>query len=621
MSAMTVADVQSTPLGEAAPAQSSERALVVNDFCISVATKNGSGSQTANTTLLRALFKMGIPVSGKNVFPSNIQGMPTWYTIRVSKDNYIGRRPNAEIVVAMNPATALEDLQKVEPGGVFIIADDIKIPLNRTDLSYYQIPAKKLATENESEPKLRTYVANMVYVGVLAQLLGINLNDIESALLYHFRGKRKPVDSNMTVVRLAAEWSAANLTKTDPFCVEKMDKTEGMIMIDGNTAAALGAIYGGVTFAAWYPITPATGLADALNEFLPRLRVDPETKTPTYSILQAEDELAALGMVIGAGWAGARSMTSTSGPGISLMSEFTGYGYFAEVPAVIWDVQRMGPSTGMPTRVSQGDLMPAYWLGHGDSKHPCLLPGSVYECFEFGWVALDLAERLQTPVFVLSDLDLGMNQWMTKPFDYPNRPMDRGKVLTAEDLTRLGLGGFKRYKDTDGDGIAWRTLPGTEHPLAAYFTRGTGHNEEARLSERAEDWENNMARLARKFETARSLVPKPVEDRVAGARVGIIGYGSTDPSIEEARHMLQENGLQTSYLRVRALPLTDEVAQFVQAHDRVYVVEMNSDGQMCQLLRLHVPERAMSIRACNHSDGMPLTANWISSAILGEEQK
>ena len=618
---MTVAEVRSDSAAGAAPAQSSERPPVVNDFCISVATKNGSGSQTANTTLLRALFKMGIPVSGKNVFPSNIQGMPTWYTIRVSRESYIGRRPNAEIVVAMNPATALEDLQKVEPGGIFMIADDIKIPLNRTDLSYYLIPAKKLATDNETEPKLRAYVANMVYVGALAQLLGINLDDIEAALMYHFRGKRKPVDSNMKVVRLAAEWTAANVKKTDPFRVEKMNKTDGMIMIDGNTAAALGAIYGGVTFAAWYPITPATSVADALNEYLPRLRVDPETKAPTYSIIQAEDELAALGMVIGAGWAGARAMTSTSGPGISLMAEFTGYGYFAEIPAVIWDIQRMGPSTGMPTRVSQGDLMAAYWLGHGDSKHPCLLPGSVYECFEFGWVALDLAERLQTPVFVLSDLDLGMNQWMTKPFDYPNRPLDRGKVLSAADLTRLGIGGFKRYKDIDGDGIAWRTLPGTEHPLAAYFTRGTGHNDEARLSERPEDWENNMARLARKFETARSLVPKPVEDRVEGAEVGIIGYGSTDSSILEARHLLQEKGLPTSYLRVRALPLTDEVTQFIHAHKRIYVIEMNSDAQMLQLLRLHAPEASLNLKACNHSDGMPLTANWISTAILEKEKK
>ncbi|MGH2522990.1 MAG: 2-oxoacid:acceptor oxidoreductase family protein, partial [Anaerolineales bacterium] len=344
-------ELHASPSAQPAAANG-QRSPVVNDFSISVATKNGSGSQTANTTLLRALFKMGLPVSGKNLFPSNIQGLPTWYTLRLSHEGFIARRPRAEVVVAMNPATAIEDHQTVEPGGVFMYADDIKMPLNRPDLSYYPIPAKKLSTENETDAKLRTYVANMVYVGALAHLLGISLDDIEAALLFHFKGKRKPVDSNMKVVRAAVEWAAANLTKTDPYRVERMDETEGLIMIDGNTAAALGAIYGGVSFAAWYPITPATSLADALNEYLPRLRMDPETKAATYSIIQAEDEIAALGMVMGAGWAGARAMTSTSGPGISLMSEFAGMGYFAEIPSVIWDIQRMGPSTGMPTRVS-----------------------------------------------------------------------------------------------------------------------------------------------------------------------------------------------------------------------------------------------------------------------------
>jgi 2-oxoglutarate/2-oxoacid ferredoxin oxidoreductase subunit alpha len=614
---MSVAEV----LPNSPPAEALDNGPVVNDFSISVATKNGSGSQTANTTLLRALFKMGIPVSGKNVFPSNIQGMPTWYTIRLSKDGFIARRPNAEIVVAINPATALEDHAKLDPGGVFMVADDIKIPLNRSDITYYPIPVKKLATENESDPKLRTYVANMVYVGALAQLLGIEMLDIERALLFHFRGKRKPVESNMKVVKLAAEWAAKNLVKQDRFRVERMNATEDMIMIDGNTAGALGAIYGGVTFVAWYPITPATSLADALNEFLPRLRVDPETKEPTYAIIQSEDELAALGMVIGAGWAGARAMTSTSGPGISLMSEFTGYGYFADIPAVIWDVQRMGPSTGMPTRVSQGDILFAYWLGHGDSKNVCLLPGSVYECFEFGWRAFDLAERLQTPVFVLSDLDLGMNQWMTRPFDYPGVPMDHGKVLTADDLSKLGPGGFKRYKDVDGDGIAWRTLPGTNHPLAAYFTRGTGHDESARLSERPEDWENNMERLTRKFDTARDLVPQPEVHREDGAEVGIISFGSADPSVAEARAMLEAQGLKTSYLRLRALPLNQVTADFIAAHKRIYVVELNTDAQMCQLLRLHAPEYATRVQPANHNDGMPLTAKWITSTILKKENK
>jgi 2-oxoglutarate ferredoxin oxidoreductase subunit alpha len=451
-------------------------------------------------------------------------------------------------------------------------------------------------------------------VGALAHLLGISLTDIEAGLLFHFKGKRKPVDSNMKVVNAASEWAKANLVKKDPYRVEPMHKTDGMIMIDGNTAAALGAIYGGITFAAWYPITPATSLADALNHYLPELRMDPETKAPTFSVVQAEDELAALGMVLGAGWAGARSMTSTSGPGISLMAEFAGLGYFAEIPAVIWDVQRMGPSTGLPTRVAQGDIILAYFLGHGDATHVCLLPGSVNECFEFGWRAFDLAERLQTPVFVLSDLDLGMNQWMAEPFRYPEEPMDRGKVLTAADVERMG--GFARYKDVDGDGIGWRTLPGTDHPLAAYFTRGTGHNERAIYSERPEDWERNMARLARKFETARQMVPAPVIDETAGAEVGLIAFGSTDTAIVEARSRLAQAGVPTAYLRIRALPLSDAVRDFVHAHKRVYVVEMNSDAQMCQLLRLHVPERAAEIIPVNHNDGLPLTARWVTEHVL-----
>ena len=610
---MTISELQP---GERLDAPA-DRTPVVNEFSISVATKNGSGSQTANTTLLRALFKMGIPVSGKNLFPSNIQGLPTWYTIRLDKHGFIARRPRAEVVVAMNPATAMEDLLQVEPGGVFMYADDLKLPLSREDVTYYPIPAKRLSTENESDAKLRTYVANMVYVGALAHLLGIALPDIESALMFHFKGKRKPVDSNMRVVNAAIAWAEANLVKADPYRVERMNATDGLLMIDGNTAAALGAVYGGVTFAAWYPITPATSLADALNHYLPQLRRDPETGQPTYSVIQAEDELAALGMVLGASWTGARAMTSTSGPGISLMAEFAGLGYFADIPAVIWDVQRMGPSTGLPTRVSQGDTMLAYWLGHGDAKHVILLPGSVKECFEFGWRAFDLAERLQTPVFVLSDLDLGMNQWMTEPFEYPEEPMDRGKVLTAADLERLGS--FARYKDVDGDGIAYRTLPGTDHPLAAYFTRGTGHNERAAYSERPDDWEKNMQRLERKFETARTLVPKPAEERVDGARIGVIAFGSVDPAVIEARARLADMGLPLSYLRLRSLPLTPEVHDFVAAHERVYVIEMNADAQMCQLVRLHVPEHAAQVKACHHGDGLPLTARWIVDRLSAEE--
>jgi len=603
---------------EAKPAIASKEPIV-NDFSMTIATKNGSGSQTSNAVLLRALFKMGIPVSGKNIFPSNIQGRPTWYTIRLSKDGYTARRETSEIVIVLNPETALDDHQNTAPGGVFMYADDIALPVHRSDLHYYPIPVKELARVHEADPKLRTYVANMVYVGAIAQLLGIDLNEIEAALKFHFKGKPKPVESNMRVVRAAAAWAAEHLVKTDPYHVVRMDKTSGLIMIDGNTAAALGAIYGGVSFAAWYPITPATSLADALNEYLPKLRIDPETGAPTYAVVQAEDELAALGMVLGAGWAGARAMTSTSGPGISLMAEFTGLGYFAEIPAVIWDVQRIGPATGLPTRVSQGDIIAAYWLGHGDTKHPVLLPGSVYECFEFGWRAFDLAERLQTPIFVLSDLDLGMNQWMSRPFDYPEEPMDRGKVLTAEQVNATK--GFARYKDVDGDGIGWRTLPGTDSPFAAYFTRGSGHNERAMLSERPEDWENNMDRLARKFETARKLMPRPVIELTEGAEVGIIGFGSTDPAIQEARALLAARGIPTSYLRLRALPMNEDVTMFLAGHQRIYVVEMNSDAQMCQLVCLHSPKDATKVRPANHSDGLPLTADWVYQEILYQETR
>jgi 2-oxoglutarate/2-oxoacid ferredoxin oxidoreductase subunit alpha len=612
-----IQDISTPQTADAAP--QTQRESIVNDFSITAATKNGSGSQTANLALLRALFKMGIPVSGKNLFPSNIQGRPTWYTIRTSKDGFIARRDTSEIVVALNPDSALEDHDKTASGGVFVYEESIKMPLQRNDISYYPIPAKKIAGELEKDPKLKTYSANMVYVGVLMWLLGIEEKEMEAALMFHFKGKQKPVDSNMKVIRSSIEWAKANLTKTDPFRVERIDKTSGLIMIDGNTAAALGAIYGGVSFVAWYPITPATSVADGLTDYLPKLRIDPETKTPTYAVVQSEDELAALGMVLGAGWAGARAMTSTSGPGISLMAEFSGLGYFAEIPAVIWDVQRMGPATGLPTRVSQGDLTKAYWLGHGDTKHVVLLPGDPNECFEMGWRAFDLAERLQTPVFVLSDLDIGMNQWMCKPFVYPTEDMDRGKVLTAEQVNEMK--GFARYKDVDGDGIGWRTLPGTDHPLASYFTRGSGHNEKAQLSERSEDWEANMDRLTRKFDTARSIVPAPEIELVDGAEVALVGFGSTTPTIEEARALLARKGVKTSFLRLRALPLNEKTHDFIAAHKRVYVVEMNTDSQLASLLKLHAPEYATRILRANNNSGLPISAAWLVKTIEGKESK
>jgi 2-oxoglutarate/2-oxoacid ferredoxin oxidoreductase subunit alpha len=594
-----------------------ERPWVVNDFAIVAATVNGSGSQTANNTLIRAIFKMGIPVSGKNMFPSNIAGLPTWYTIRLSEHGYTARREGTEILVAFNPKTADEDLDALPPGGVCLYPDDLKFASRRDDVIYYQLPIKELVKQSGADVKLRDYVANMAYVGALAELLAIDMAEIKAAIVRHFKGKAKPIDLNYGMVTLAAAWVREHLTKSDPYRVERMDKTNGMMMIEGNSAAALGALAGGVNVVSWYPITPSTSLVDAIDEYAPRLRRDPTTGEPTYAIVQAEDELAAIGMVIGAGWAGARAMTATSGPGISLMTEFTGIGYFAEVPAVIWDIMRMGPSTGLPTRVSQGDVLKIYYLGHGDTRNVCLLPASMQECFEFGYRAFDLAERLQTPVFVLSDLDLGMNLWMTEPFEYPTEPLDRGKVLDAETIKQFADWG--RYKDIDGDGIPYRTLPGNQNPRAAYLARGTGHTETGSYSERPADWQKNLDRLTRKHDTARTLVPKPILDEVEGAKIGIIAYGSTDPAIQEARDRLQSRGVATSYLRVRALPLEAMTRAFVEKYDRVYVAELNQDGQMHQLVRLHVPERAAQVRSVRICDGLPMSARFVTESILEQE--
>lgn len=603
-----------------AQAPTAEIGSIVNDFSITVGTSNGSGSQTSNLTLLRALFKMGIPVSGKNIFPSNIQGLPTWYTIRANKDGYLARREEHEIVVAMNPDSFSQDLQEVIPGGVFLYADDVKIPINREDVVAYPMPVNQLVKESDAPANLKSYVANMVYVGVLANLLGIDLNSIREALKFHFKGKQKPIDLNFGLVQMADEWAEKNLEKRDPYRVERMDGTKGFIMSDGNTAAALGAIYGGVNFAAWYPITPATSLVEELGDYLPLLRKDPETGKSTYAIVQAEDELAAIGMAIGAGWAGLRAMTSTSGPGLSLMTEYAGLAYYSEVPLVIWDIQRVGPSTGLPTRTSQGDLGMVYFLGHGDTQNVILLPGSVNECFEFGWRSFDLAERLQWPIYVLSDLDIGMNHWMTKPFEYPDQPLDRGKVLWEEDLEKLG-GKWGRYKDVDGDGIPYRTVPGNRHPASAWFARGTGHDEFAIYTEDGEEYERNMDRLKRKFNTARNMVPKPIVDNMPGADIGIIAFGSTEPAVQEARYHLEKSGLKTDFLRLRAIPFTEEVTEFIYSHERSYVVEMNRDGQLHQLLSLEYAPVCAKLISIAHLDGLPLTAHWVEDRILQQEDK
>ncbi len=587
----------------------------INNFSITFCTINGSGSATANNILLRALFKMGIPVSGKNIFPSNIQGLPTWYTIRCSKQGFLARVEEDDISVAMNPASFTKDIAYTSPGGVLFYADDIRTPISRTDITLYPMPVKKLAKEADVPSNLRDYIANMVYVGVLSTMLGIKLKVIEEVLSYHFKGKRKAIDSNMAVIKAAATWAEVNLVKKDPFWVEEMYATDGYIMADGNTGAALGAIYGGVQFVGWYPITPASSLAESVNEYLPELRKDPETGKDTCVVVQAEDELAAVGMAIGAGGAGLRSMTSTSGPGFSLMTEYAGLAYFTEVPVVIWDVQRVGPSTGLPTRTAQGDLTMANFLGHGDTQYIILIPGSVTECFEFGWKAFDLAERLQTPVIVLSDLDLGMNQWMTRRFEYPDQPMDRGKVLWEADLEKR-QGQWARYQDEDGDGIPYRTVVGNKHPRSAYFTRGTGHDEASHYSEEPDVWERVSKRLAKKMETARSLVPRPVIGNATGAEIGIISMGSADPAVEEARFRLEQAGIKSDYMRVRAIPFTSEVLDFIHTHPQNYVVELNRDGQLLQLLTLAAPADATRLVSAAHSDGMPLSARWIYNQIL-----
>ena len=594
---------------------------IVNDFSITVGTVNGSGSQTANTTILRSLFKMGIPVSGKNMFPSNIQGLPTWYTIRVNKDGFIARREEHEIVICMNAQSFAKDLADVIPGGAFFYDDSIKLDVTRDDITVYAMPVKDLMREQKDVPSnLKSLVANMVYVGVLAQIIGIDFDKIKAALEFHFKGKQKPIELNYNVVLAAAEWAKENLEKKDLYYTEPMYKTEGLIMTDGNTAGALGSIYGGVQFAAWYPITPASSLAEELVEYLPQLRKREDGKN-TYAVVQAEDELAAIGMCIGAGWAGLRAMTSTSGPGLSLMTEFAGLAYYGEVPIVVWDVQRVGPSTGLPTRTSQGDLTFTHYLGHGDTEQVILLPGTVNECFEFGWRAFDIAEHMQTPVFVLSDLELGMNQWMTEPFEYPDTPMDRGKVLWEEDLEKI-KGDWGRYRDIDGDGIPYRTFPGNKFPGSAYFMRGTGHNENARYSEDADTWAKMMDRIKRKYHNAAKFIPKPVIENNKGATVGIIAYGSTEPAIREARHQLRtEADIKCDSMRIRGVPFTDEIKKFIESHEHNYVVELNRDGQMYQLLLVEYPQLAEKLTSVAYNDGLPATARWVRESILATEVK
>jgi 2-oxoglutarate/2-oxoacid ferredoxin oxidoreductase subunit alpha len=602
--------------GEAA--QQASPKPVINDFSIQVATVNGSGSQSANSVLLRSIFAMGVPVSGKNLFPSNIAGLPTWYTIRASKHGYVARKKEIDVLIAMNAETAREDILSLRPGSVAIYEESANLKQYRDDVVCYPVPFDKLTAAVCPEAKLRKLVKNMIYVGVAAQLLAMDMNAVEGALRKQFAKKVKAADLNWAAVEAGFNYAKESLTKADPFQVERMHATEGKIIIDGNAACALGAMFAGVTVVTWYPITPSSSVVEQLIDYLKKYRVEADGKA-NFAVVQAEDELAAVGMVLGAGWAGARSMTSTSGPGISLMAEFTGLGYFAELPGVIFDIQRVGPSTGLPTRTAQADLLSVAVLSHGDTKHPVLLPGNVKECYEFGGAAFDLAERLQTPVFVLSDLDLGMNNWMSDPFTYPEKPLDRGKVLTAEDLKKVAEWG--RYRDVDGDGIPYRTLPGTDHPKAAYFTRGSGHNEKALYSERPEDYQNLMERLARKFETARTLAPAPAVVQTGQSKVGIIAYGTSDFAVMESRDQLKkEYGVEADYLRIRAYPFAKEIHEFVASHERVYVVEQNRDAQMLSLLKLDLPAaETTKLRSVRHFNGLPIDARSVTDEIVVQE--
>jgi 2-oxoglutarate ferredoxin oxidoreductase subunit alpha len=607
--------VETSPAGSTGPAK-------VNDFTIVVATVNGTGSQTANNTLIRAIMGMGIPIAGRNIFPSNIYGLPTWYAIRVCQDGWNARQRRANVVIAMNLATAHDDVAKAAPGSAIIYDQPMGLDTLRKDVVYYPVPFAKLVKEAAPDkPALWKLVTNMVYVGVAAQLLGIDMNAVDAALAKAFGSKPKALLVNQSAARVGAKWAAENLKKRDPYRVEARNLTAGKILIDGNSASALGALMAGCTVLTWYPITPSSSLAEALAEHFAKYRKN-EAGEQKSAVIQAEDELAAVGMAIGAGWAGARSMTTTSGPGISLMSEFIGLAYYAEIPVVIADVQRVGPSTGLPTRTMQGDILFTAYNSHGDTKHPLLFPTSPQEAYEMTMDCFDLAERFQTPVFLMLDLELGMNNWLCDPFPYPTKPIERGKVLTKADIERLGANGWGRYADPDGDGVPYRTLPGTEIDGAAYFTRGTGHDDKARYTEDSVTYQKNLDRLTKKFDTIRKAVPKPVLSPAKSAtKVGVFAFGTTHWPIDEARAVLRGKGVEFDYMRLRAFPFSDEVREFFAKHDRVYVVEENRDAQMAGMLRIEIPETSAKIKSVLHYDGLPLDAESVVEEILAHEKR
>ena len=596
-----------------APAGSPPR---VNDFVVKFANVNGSGSASANRLFARSILRMGVPVASRNIFPSNIQGLPTWYEVRVSEAGHIGRRGGVDLMVAMNPQTWDQDIAEIEPGGYLFYNSTRPLPPAkfRDDITVLGMPLTAICNARYRDPRQRQLFKNIIYVGALAELLGIESAEVEKLIAEQFKGKDKLIPPNIEALHMGSEHARSELGRID-LRIARADAVGDRIFIEGNNAAGLGAVYGGATVCAWYPITPSTSLAEAFAKHCKRYRTDPATGKSRYAIVQAEDELASIGMVIGAAWNGARAFTATAGPGVSLMQEFIGLAYFAEIPAVIFDVQRGGPSTGMPTRTQQSDILSAAYASHGDTKHVLLFPEDPYECFEFGASSFDLADRLQTPIFVMLDLDIGMNEWLTKPLQWDEkRKLDRGKVLSAKELDEGRQ--FGRYLDVDGDGIPFRTYPGTHPSKGVFFTRGTSKNRFARYSEEGADYIENMQRLLRKFETAKALVPAPVRaDAAEPTRFGVIYYGSTGPAMTEALEALAGDGVHLDTLRIRAFPFPDTVLDFVLDHDQVFVVEQNRDGQLRTLLVNECALDPARLIPILHYDGTPITARFITEAI------
>ena len=589
----------------------------INDFVIKIATVNGTGSASANTLLMKSIFRSGIPVMGKNYFPSNIQGLPTWYEIRVSRDGYVARSGRTDIMVAMNAEPYAKDVKEVAPGGYLIYDSTWPRPalLSREDITVIGVPLARLCNENFNGVRTRILMKNICYAGVLAALLDLDLVKIRELLAETYAKKPQLLDSNMKAIQLGYDYAKELHPQPLPLRVQGMDKTSGHVMIDGNTAAALGCVFAGATVGAWYPITPSTSLMDAFKAFCDRSRVDANGKK-NFAFIQAEDELAAIGMVIGAMWNGARAFTATSGPGVSLMSEFLGLAYYAEIPAVLFDVQRVGPSTGMPTRTQQGDILAAAYASHGDTRHVCLYPSNPEECFYMAVQAFDLAERLQTPVMVLSDLDIGMNDWMCRDLKWDDayRP-DRGKVLSRAEIESLEK--FHRYVDKDGDGITYRTLPGI-HPKGAYFTRGSGHTQYGVYTEDSADYQLVLDRLMKKWATAKKLVPRAVIDATAGADVAIVSLGSCDGAVHEAIDVLKTRGVAIDSMRVRAFPFSEDVERFLAAHRLIFVVEQNRDAQLRSLLTLETDVAKSKLRSLLHYDGLPISSSFIVEGVLAE---